>query len=1040
MGRLIVALVLVVCALLAISAAPGRAQTAPLPSTPGADVTAILDQQKPSPGSASKMRAEADQPPPPGAAAAALARFYYKRGEARSVLGRYTDAIADVEAALAAGKGRLPPIEFSLIRQLQATQYLYMGDPKKALEIFLTRAREAIQSGNKGPLFNTYRHISSILIHTGDLVQAETYVRKSQALLSEARSWGSFALYGSNWQAEVFEATGALAEAKGQFAEAEAAFRGAELAKRATLVAMAKWPVAPPRSQVEYNIDTLISALGRAKARQGRLAEAEADTRQALLNRLTAAGKYTSGTAQQAGALADVMAEQGRYKEAEKLARTKLEIYRNIGLADDTQTVVASLTQLANIISLQGDAREATRIFEEIDAATRTWEPKRREQFGISVARISTLYRTRRVDAGIAAAQTLVARNTARYGADSFNTAYARGTLAIGLAIGGRDAEALREFKFAIPVLTSATSETDDDNAIGIVLKKKQIQLTVERYMALLVRTQGDTGVGAAAETFRLAEAIRSRSVQQALSASGARVVANDSAVADLVRREQDSEKQVGARLGLLNNLLASPPEARDDAAIGDLKKQIATLQTDGSKAKEEIRRRFPKYADLIDPKPPDIDEVKATLRPDEALVAFYFGGQSSFVWAVPKQGPVAFAAISASAGDIDAKIKRLREALEPNVTTVRDIPPFDLALAHELYDLLLKPVQSGWKPAKSLIVVTNGALGMLPLGLLTTTSTPVGAAEPLFAAYREAPWLARTHAVTLVPSTSSLITLRRLPPGSPRRDKLIGFGDPYFNEQEAAEGESPAAAETPQLASAVPTATRAAPFRTRAAAHAAEVDSTQFALLPRLPDTRLELIAMARALDVDPAKVLYLGRDANERNVQTMDLSRFRIVAFATHGLVPGDLDGLTQPALALTAPQIAGIEGDGLLTLEKILPLKLDADWVVLSACNTAAGAEAGAEAASGLGRAFFYAGTRALLVTNWSVHSASARELITDLFRLQSADPHLARGEALRQAMMSMLDGPGFVDDSGKTLFTYAHPLFWAPYSVIGDGGGT
>jgi CHAT domain-containing protein len=327
----------------------------------------------------------------------------------------------------------------------------------------------------------------------------------------------------------------------------------------------------------------------------------------------------------------------------------------------------------------------------------------------------------------------------------------------------------------------------------------------------------------------------------------------------------------------------------------------------------------------------------------------------------------------------------------------------------------------------------------MLPLGLLTTGPTPVGAG-PLFAAYRGAPWLARTHAVTLLPSTASLLTLRRLPPGSPRRDPLIGFGDPYFNEQEAAEAESQGPAQTPQLASAVPAVTRAAPFRTRAAAHTAEIDSTQFALLPRLPDTRLELIAMANALDADPAKVLYLGKDANERNVETMDLSRFRIVAFATHGLVPGDLDGLTQPALALTAPQVAGVEGDGLLTLEKILPLKLDADWVVLSACNTAAGAEAGAEAASGLGRAFFYAGTRALLVTNWSVDSASARVLITDLFRRQGADPHLTRAEALRQAMVSMLDGPGFVDDTGKTLFTYAHPLFWAPYSIIGDGGGT
>ena len=116
----------------------------------------------------------------------------------------------------------------------------------------------------------------------------------------------------------------------------------------------------------------------------------------------------------------------------------------------------------------------------------------------------------------------------------------------------------------------------------------------------------------------------------------------------------------------------------------------------------------------------------------------------------------------------------------------------------------------------------------------------------------------------------------------------------------------------------------------------------------------------------------------------------------------------------------------------------MKLDADWVVLSACNTGTGAGAGAEAASGLGRAFFYAGTRALLVTNWSVHSQSARELVTDLFRRQAADPKLTRGDALRLAMVALMDGDGFKDDSGKTVFSYAHPLFWAPYTIIGDGG--
>ena len=122
------------------------------------------------------------------------------------------------------------------------------------------------------------------------------------------------------------------------------------------------------------------------------------------------------------------------------------------------------------------------------------------------------------------------------------------------------------------------------------------------------------------------------------------------------------------------------------------------------------------------------------------------------------------------------------------------------------------------------------------------------------------------------------------------------------------------------------------------------------------------------------------------------------------------------------------------------EILSLRLDADWVVLSACNTASGNGTGAESVSGLGRAFFYAGTRAVLVSNWPVETTSARLLTTDLFRRQADDSALTRAEALRLAMMALVDGKGYVDGKGRTVFTYAHPIFWAPFSLVGDGGGS
>jgi hypothetical protein len=151
---------------------------------------------------------------------------------------------------------------------------------------------------------------------------------------------------------------------------------------------------------------------------------------------------------------------------------------------------------------------------------------------------------------------------------------------------------------------------------------------------------------------------------------------------------------------------------------------------------------------------------------------------------------------VPATAVELEVKVRRLRAALEPQVSMVSEIPPFDVALGYELYTLLLKPVEAGWQPAKNLIVATNGALGELPLSLLPTAPAQIDpAAKPLFANYRNVAWLARSHAVTVVPSASAIVTLRRLPPGSLARDKLIGFGDPYFNADQAAEAEREQAA-----------------------------------------------------------------------------------------------------------------------------------------------------------------------------------------------------------------------------------------------------
>lgn len=1007
------------------------------------DITAILDSEKPDLKVIEKLKSDADSSPTGKESRADLSQFYFNRSAARSQLGRFADSIEDAKKGIEAGRGAIDAPKMGRLTQFLALQYWSAGDLKNALQTYLQLCRETNVAGARGYQFGCNRQITNTLLQMGDVAQAEAYLRRNQVLIQEGRTSGlpgwrtSYAKFGQNWEAEVEFTRAMVLEARGQFAEAETSYRLTERRKRAGMQALLDSDNPPTASAILQGIDGAVMSQARMKARQGKLAEAEVDARRALLSRLKDGGKYSPVTARFVVGLSGILVEQGRYQEAEHLTREAIEIIRVVGVPDDSQSTVQFKSQLAGVLTLERKAGDANAIYAQIDKAIANWEPQRRLVFELNPAHIFSLYDSGQVDAGIAAAQQLVKKLSDRVGEGHFDTASARGTLAIGLMRAGRNEDAIREFKTAIPImLANASENADDENTTVVVARRQRLQTIVESYFALLTRAEGATGA-VGEETFSLADAVRGQSVQRALAASSARAAAQDPVLAELARKEQDLTKQVNAELGTLNNVLALPSSDRDEKGVQQIQTSIAALRVQLDKARQEIKQKFPAYADLVSPKPPSVADIRATLSEGEAMLSFYFGQNGGFVWAVPKSGPVAFAAVKAKIGDVESKIRKLREALEPQAAMISDIPPFDLKLAYELYGLLLKPVESGWKPAKNLIVVTNGALGLLPLSLLPTAPADVAQDEdPLFVGYRNVPWLARTHAVTIVPSAAALRTLRQLPPGKPGRGEIVAFGDPYFNKEQQAEAES--AEPRFQTADAGGNVTRGLPLKRRSSPQLEGVDSAELGLLPRLPDTAEELKSIALALQSDPTKVLFLGTKASEGTVKTMNLSGFKILAFATHGLVPGELNGLTQPALALSSPAVTGEDGDGLLTMEEILGLKLDADWVILSACNTGAGAGAGAEAASGLGRAFFYAGTRALLVTNWSVHSQSARELVTDLFRRQAENPKLGRSEALRQAMMALVDGPGYRNGEGKTEFAYAHPLFWAPYTIIGDGG--
>jgi CHAT domain-containing protein len=1031
--------------------AGGAAKTQPTVFVPPprtiSDITTILDKQKPDPAKRAAATAAADAQPPTSGSNVEIADFYYKRGLAAGEIGRAQQRVDDLKKAYELGRqANLPAQTINFYFQQLGRAYEFAGNSKEAVAVADQRlALVGQQTQGRGVIFNIYQDkiLSAVALGKIDDARATMALCEREYANSSAwRSRGDVEVQRAVWYMNVLRARAALALGTGRYAEAEAIIReNLDVNVRQVLPHVDL--LQNPPGAFEDLADVLHGGLAKALMAQNRLIEAEAEDRTALLDQLRRRGRYAPETGNTILLLAMILDAQGRYAESEKMALAAEDIYRNLGHGAGSYALARARVAVAQAQGGQGrfDAARATYEALERDIGQ---DPVLRNRFlDANMNYAVNLLRTPRAPDALKIVENILAERTKNLGEKSYTTAQARGWLGVALARTGQNDRAAKEFATAMPILMSSSREADDsDDGASVAQRDRQMQAISEAYMALLADTRSS---GAAAETFHLAEAVRGRSVERALAASAARTSVSDPRLADLARHEQDAQKQTAALQGLLTNVLSQPTNEQDPGAVQKLRQQIDQLRDARARVREEIEQRFPDYANLIDPRPATVEQAQKSLRPGEALVATYVGGQRLFVWAVPQQGPTAFAASKLGAQDIEKMVASLRKALDPNASTLDEVPAFDVALANKLYDAVLKPVESGWASAQNLLIVPDKALGQIPLSLLVTQPTPQPAkAQVMFAEYKAVPFLVRKVAVAQLPAVTSLATLRALPAPKEARRMFIGFGDPWFSAEEAREAQSGQVADALQTRGAKKTAglqTRGLPLRRRSAPATEGVDSAQLANLPRLPDTAEEVRSIALALRADVSTDVFVGAAANEKNVETADLAHRRIIVFATHGLVPGDLNGLTQPALALSAPDVAHVPGDGLLTVDKILALKLNADWVVLSACNTASGQGAGAEAVSGLGRAFFYAGTRALLVSNWPVETISARTLTTDLFRRQADNPQLARSQALREAELALIDGPGSVDPASKQpLFSYAHPIFWAPFAVVGDGGTT
>ena len=281
-------------------------------------------------------------------------------------------------------------------------------------------------------------------------------------------------------------------------------------------------------------------------------------------------------------------------------------------------------------------------------------------------------------------------------------------------------------------------------------------------------------------------------------------------------------------------------------------------------------------------------------------------------------------------------------------------------------------------------------------------------------------------HAVSHVPTANGWLSLKRLGRTPSAQQALIAWGDPVFDAKlpvQVALLESTAPNSSVRSVATL----RSADLMPR---NVLDPDTyVNYSKLPALPETRDEVLELAKILSANAAQDVILGAQATRESVLKSSISgqlaRKQVVVFATHGLLAGDLPNLNQPALAMAATQNPA--DSPLLTLEDVLSLKLNADWVVLSACNTAGADGRAGEALTGLARGFFYAGSRSLLVTHWSVESESAMMLTTKTFAAYKGDARIRRAEALRQAMLDTMK-----------VSRFSHPAYWAPYALVGEGG--
>jgi len=468
----------------------------------------------------------------------------------------------------------------------------------------------------------------------------------------------------------------------------------------------------------------------------------------------------------------------------------------------------------------------------------------------------------------------------------------------------------------------------------------------------------------------------------------------------DLTAEQRRREDAILARISAAQKNLwkedLSPDEQRK------YRTELAATEDDLEAFRLEVRQSNPRYASVHYPEPTSVSQIQASLLDDHtAIIEYLLGEKRSLVWIVTKNNLTT--SVLPPRKEIEDQVDAYRQVLVTRASALT-LPQSQAQISRlgaKLSSSLFEPVRATIASAHTLIIVPDGSLNYLPFETLVAPHQSNGA--------RRASYLVEKFTIVYAPSASALVTLERLNrPATPPPKTLLAFGDPVT-------AISPESADT--------TATTQAPRSSTSVAERSPTDDYQergFSF-ERLPSTRQEVLAISKLFPVSEREV-YLGEDARKEKVKSENLDQFRFIHFATHGFI----DEAKPDRSGILLSRDPNSSEDGVLQMDEIMRLRMNADMVTLSACSTGLGKLVSGEGVLGLTRAFFYSGARNVTVSLWNVNDSATAVLMQAYYaNLKRGVPESA---ALREAKLTLLHGKNV---------TWSQPYFWAAFVLVGEG---